>query len=165
MGARRWVASTDRPATLDLAARYTDVRRITRSRPVFEACVDAGWDADDLVAEVALRVHARQSMPSRYDPARGGVPKYLCLMADSILRNLLDQAQRRGRHEQVGGVDASGVACDAARTAVGVEGMAWCPDDAGEAPDTDCGDDGGTGPAWVAVAVTAVGPVVVRRRP
>ncbi len=88
--------SADRPPTLDLELRHLDVRRISRADPTFRACLRAGWEVDDLDAEVMLRVYARQSMPSRYDPARSCVSKYLTVLIGGILRNLL----RKMRHER-----------------------------------------------------------------
>jgi hypothetical protein len=85
------VPSTDRPETLDLRERWEDVRRVALSRPGWRSCVDAGWEEEDLWHEVYLRCLARQEMPSRYDPRRAGVGRYLCLLTASILANLLEQ--------------------------------------------------------------------------
>jgi hypothetical protein len=52
------------------------------------ACVEAGWEVEDLLSEVVCRVHARQAMGSRYDPARAGIGKYLHTITGSILSNL-----------------------------------------------------------------------------
>lgn len=99
MAPRRYVASTDRPAVLDLGERWLDVRRIAKSHPNWRWCLDAGWDAEDLVAEVMVRVLARQSMDSRYDPERAGIAKYLWTLTGSILANLAVSVRHLGNEE------------------------------------------------------------------
>lgn len=84
--------STDRPAVLDVRERAEDVRKIARSHGLFFRVVKAGWDEDDLDQEIFLRVLERQEMPSKYDPARAGVGRYLYLLTRSILLNLLEKA-------------------------------------------------------------------------
>jgi hypothetical protein len=96
---RRYRASTDRPAELDLRERWLDVRRVARSHPNWRWCIDAGWDPDDLVNEVMLRVLARQSMGSRYDPQRAGLGKYLWTLTGSILANLAVHVGHLGSEE------------------------------------------------------------------
>jgi hypothetical protein len=138
---RLYPPSKDRPPVLDLRERWLDVRKIAKSQPEFAACVRAGWDADDLVSEVYARALARQSMASRYDPARAGVSKYLTVLCRGILLNLLDSKRRRDRHEQIGSHDVRGEPCDASLTAVDMQ----MPDDASVyagASTEDCDDAG-----------------------
>jgi hypothetical protein len=85
--------STDRPTVLDVRARSEDVRRIARAQGLFFKCVKSGWDEDDLDQEIFCRVLERQEMPSRYDPKRSGVGRYLHLLTSSIMKNLLDKAR------------------------------------------------------------------------
>ncbi len=64
------------------------MRRIAKSHPAYRWCLEAGWDSEELMSEVMVRVLARQGMPSRYDPARAGVSKYLWTLTGSIMANL-----------------------------------------------------------------------------
>lgn len=91
---RRYRLSRDRPAVLDVGKRWLDVRRVARAHPGYRRCLDVGWEREDLDAEVLVRVLARQSMPSRYDPRRAGVGKYLWVTCGGILANLADLAGR-----------------------------------------------------------------------
>lgn len=134
---RRYRPSTDRPAVLDLGARWVDVRRISRRLPEYQACLDAGWERDDLDAELLMRVIARQrdGLASRYNPARSSVGKYLHVLCKGLLLHALQaQTSRSARCEQPGmgmlvadsarQIDASGrmglrTVVDAAVAAVG----------------------------------------------
>jgi DNA-directed RNA polymerase specialized sigma24 family protein len=77
----------------DVQERHTDVIKIARSRnaSLWAACREAGWDDADLRQELLIRVWRRQSMASRYDPARSGVGNYLFLITRTILLNLLER--------------------------------------------------------------------------
>ncbi|MCA9494710.1 MAG: hypothetical protein KC621_32500 [Myxococcales bacterium] len=85
---RDYRRSTCRPPTLDVGLRFDDIRRLARRHPCWRACLAGGWTPEDLEAELAARIHARQSMGSRYDPAKASVGKYLSLLTGSILTNL-----------------------------------------------------------------------------
>lgn len=99
MEPRRYTASVDRPETLDVGARWLDVRRVAKSHPHWRRCLRAGWDADDLVNEVMVRVLARQAMASRYDPRRAGLGKYLWTLTGSILANLAVSVRHLGSED------------------------------------------------------------------
>lgn len=103
---RRYRASTDRPATLDLSVRWVDVRRIAKSHPAYRWCMERGWDSEELMSEVMVRVLARQGMASRYDPAKAGVSKYLWVCTGSIMRNLAVSVRYLGSSEE--GLDDEG---------------------------------------------------------
>lgn len=92
---RDYQRSEDRPPDLDLELRHEDVRRISRASSLYQACLRAGWERDDLDMELQLRVLARQGMASRYDPARGSVGKYLTLLLSSIMSNLVKRQKAR----------------------------------------------------------------------
>lgn len=118
-----YIRSVDRPDTLDLRERWLDVRRIARSRPEYKACIRAGWEDEDLWPEVYVRALARQDMASRYNPERACVSKYLSVLTSSILRNLLDAAQRRAKREAQ---TMQGGACDGGGRNKGGDGKgAW----------------------------------------
>lgn len=118
--AQRYPPSHDRPLVLDVGARRLDVVHMARSHDVWRTCIALGWDPDDLEQEVLLRAHRRQSMPSRYDPRRAGLGKYLFVLTRGILLNLVEMRQtERVQSEQLGqGRDA---AIDAALAAWGEE--------------------------------------------
>ena len=86
-----------RPPTLDLTQDLPVLQRITRAHALWGACRRAGYDADDLMSEVVARVLHRQTLPSRYDPARSPLGVYLTMVTRGILGNLLTKALSRQR--------------------------------------------------------------------
>ena len=62
----------------------------------------AGIDPDDGFQEVLLAILRRQTLASRYNPARSSVSNYLFLAMSGITINLADSARRRRVHEEVG---------------------------------------------------------------
>jgi DNA-directed RNA polymerase specialized sigma24 family protein len=79
--------------TLDLANRWTEVRRMARShRSLYAAALRAGWDAEDLDQEILARVVARAH---RFDPRRGSWSKFVWLLTRSVTLNLLSRAKAR----------------------------------------------------------------------
>src|SRR5690349_9319346 len=91
---RLFPRSNDRPATLDVGERLLDIRRLTKAMSLYQRCVRAGWDPDDLDQEILLRLHARQrpGSRSRYNPLRACVSKYICVAGRGIMLNLLDKS-------------------------------------------------------------------------
>ena len=106
--------SKDRPEVLDVGKRYRDVKRIGRSLPQYRYCLELGWSREELDQQLLVRVHLRQSMPSRYDPTKASVSKYLVVFCRSQLLNLAKIKQRRAKNEQVGMTGRDGEAMDAA---------------------------------------------------
>ncbi len=119
-----WIRpSLDRPATLDVGARRSEILALARRCPEWRRCLAAGIDREDLEQEILCRFHARQSMPSRYDPSRSGFGRYCTLLARSVMRNELEKTRTmKAAREQVGAVvdvDGEPTDTDASRIAVG----------------------------------------------
>ncbi len=91
--ARKYRLSPDR--SLDLAARWRDVIKMTRShRSLYAKALRAGWQAEDLDQEVLTRVVARAGS---YEPDRSSTGRWLFIITRSILLNLLDKVMRKKR--------------------------------------------------------------------
>lgn len=111
--------SKDRPAVIDFSTRRNDVISIMKSDSVWKSCLAAGYDPEDLEQDVMMRVIARQSMPSRYDPERAGLAKYLTICTRGILLNLLERYRYHAKvNGIVGAYSNDGTECDAALIAV-----------------------------------------------
>lgn len=83
------VRAVDVGPSLDLTARYNDVRRLVLSCPAFQRAVREGMDEADLLQEILARLTARQSMASRWDPRRSSLGKYVWLFTRSVVSHLL----------------------------------------------------------------------------
>lgn len=81
----------------------------------------AGWQVDDLEAEVLKACVQRYTFPrSRWDPERGALEVWVYVVARSTLNHKLQQIRRRaGRVELVGG------SMDVALTSTGHPGDVW----------------------------------------
>lgn len=62
-----------------------------RLRPLYSACIAAGWEEEDLRQELALRVLDKQGEGSTYDPERAGVGTYLERAVRGLLQHMLDE--------------------------------------------------------------------------
>jgi len=98
---------------LDVGAKFADIRRLTRTHPLWRVAVARGLDPDDVLQSVVLGLLTRQQGRSRYDPARASFSRYVYLVAGSVIANLLDSQRGRDRREVLGDLD------DAARSASG----------------------------------------------
>ena len=87
---------------LDVGAKYADIRRLTRTHPLFRVAVARGLDADDCLQAVALGLVSRQRTRSAYDPARASFSRYVLLVAGSVLANMLESQRVRERREGLG---------------------------------------------------------------
>lgn len=89
----------DRPASLELDTRASQVIKIARSHGLFYRCVLEGWDEDDLIQELLLRIHERQAMRSKYDPTKSAWGTYVYLVTKTVLMNLIEVQRTRNRRE------------------------------------------------------------------
>ena len=87
---------------LDVGARADDIRRLTRTHPLWRVAVARGLDADDVLQAVFLGLLTRQRGRSRYDPQRASFSRYIRLVAGSVIANLLDSHRGRERRETLG---------------------------------------------------------------
>jgi DNA-directed RNA polymerase specialized sigma24 family protein len=88
--------------TLDVAEKYADIRRLTRTHPLFRVGIARGLDADDLLQAVVLGILTRQQGRSRYDSARASFSRYVHLVAGSVLANVLESQRVRAKREVLG---------------------------------------------------------------
>lgn len=100
-GRRAAKLGTDRPATLQLETRAHEVVKMARTHGLFYRCILEGWDEDDLIQELLLRIHQRQlpGMASRYDPTKSAWGTYVHLVTKTILMNLVEVQRTKNRRE------------------------------------------------------------------
>ena len=88
--------------SLDVGEKYADIRRLTRTHPLFRVGIARGLDADDLLQAVVLGILTRQQGRSKYDPARASFSRYVHLVAGSVLANVLESQRVRAKREVLG---------------------------------------------------------------
>lgn len=102
-GRRARERGTDRPPTLQLETRALEVVKLAKTHGLFYRCVLEGWDEDDLVQELLLRVHERQQegKKSKYDPTKSAWGTYVFLITKTILMNLIEVQRTKNRREDI----------------------------------------------------------------
>lgn len=80
--------------TLDLERRYVDCRRLIRAHPAYRGAVAAGYNREDLLQDVFLRLLSKQRGKSRYDPTRASLGKYMFQVTWSAVLNFVRDHKR-----------------------------------------------------------------------
>lgn len=84
---------------IDVGQHLPTLRRLAMASPYWRACIAVGWEREDLLQELALRVHVAQAR-APYDPSRGSTGAYLYGVCHRQLRDVYEAAHARSRGGQ-----------------------------------------------------------------
>jgi hypothetical protein len=87
--------STPQPRGVDLAKRYGEIVKII-AKHFSASCANAGIEVDDLVQEVAFKIHRANIADgaSKYDPSKAQFSKYVFMMTSGQLKEMLGARRR-----------------------------------------------------------------------